>query len=381
MHFSEEEFAARHERLRSAMSAAYCDGLVLFCQESMYYLTGYDTSGYSMFQGMYFGADGAIALLTRSADERQARITSIVRDVRIWSDREGATPGDDLRGMLEDLGCRGRRIGIEYHAYGLTAQRGKMVDDALEGFCETFDASHLARDLRMVKSTAELAYVRKAGALADEAFAVARDMTRPGASIGSIYGAMMNVVMSGDGDPSASRWPMGRAEEALLIRYHTGHGTVGEVDQVQFEFASAYRHYHAGLMNVILTGGAAPEYHRMFDACADALAACKNALMPGRPLGDVYDAHARVLSGAGYEKHILKACGYSMGATYPPTWMDMPMIYAGNSHVVQPGMVFFLHMQILDSDSGRAMSLGEQVHVTPGGCERITHAPDRLIVV
>ena len=104
------------------------DGLVLFRQDSMYYLTGYDTSGYSMFQGMYLGADGALALLTRSADRIQSRETSIVEDIRIWQDREDASPGDDLRDMLEDHGCRGRRLGVEYHAYGLTGQRAKMVD-------------------------------------------------------------------------------------------------------------------------------------------------------------------------------------------------------------------------------------------------------------
>jgi Xaa-Pro dipeptidase len=83
----------------------------------MYWLTGYDTSGYSMFQGMYLGADGALALLTRSADQRQARLTSVIEDIRIWTDREGADPAAELRDMVADYGGRGKRIGVEYHAY------------------------------------------------------------------------------------------------------------------------------------------------------------------------------------------------------------------------------------------------------------------------
>ena len=54
---------------------------------------------------------------------------------------------------------------------------------------------------------------------------------------------MMNTILCGDGDPTASRWPMGAGEEALLVRYHTGHGSVASQDQVQFEIAAAYRHY------------------------------------------------------------------------------------------------------------------------------------------
>jgi Xaa-Pro dipeptidase len=380
LHFTREEFADRQRRTRAEMAKAGLEGLLIFRQESMYYLTGYDTSGYSMFQGMYLGADGALALLTRSADQRQARLTSVIEDIRIWTDREGADPAAELRDMVADYGGRGKRIGAEYHAYGLTAQRGKMVDAAFAGFCELVDASDLIRLLRLVKSPAELAYLREAGRLVDEVCAVSQRLTAPGASIGAVYGEMMSAIMRGDGDPSASRWPMGAGEEALLVRYHTGHGTVTPRDQVQFEIAAAYRHYHAALMYVILTGEPDPRHRHMFDACAEALDACEAALRPGDTVGQVFAAHAEVLTKAGYAGHFLNACGYTMGATYPPTWMDWPMVYAGEPQVLAPNMVFFLHMILLNSDTGLSMSLGETAIITEAGCEPISHAPRDLLV-
>src|SRR5262249_35130141 len=280
LHFTKEELAARRRRACEEMARQGLDGLVIFRQESMYYLTGYDTGGYTMFQGMYLGADGRLALCTRSADLRQARMTSIVEDVRIWRDREGATPAVDLRDMLADYRFRGKPPGVEYHAYGLTAQRGKMVDAALDGFCRTEDASDLVRLLRLVKSPAELVYVREAGRLADRALAFANRRTVPGTPIGALYAGMLGEVLSGDGDPSASRWPRGSGEEALLVRYHTGHGRVAPRDQVTFEFAAAYRHYHAALMHVVLTGRVDRRHRDMFDACRDALDACNDALRP-----------------------------------------------------------------------------------------------------
>ncbi len=380
LHFTREELAERRRRACEEMARQGLDGLVIFRQESMYYLTGYDTSGYSMFQGMYLGVDSALALCTRSPDLRQARLTSVIEDIRIWRDREGASPAEDLRDMLESYGCRGKRLGVEYHAYGLTAQRGKMVDAALSGFCRTEDASDLVRLLRLVKSPAELGYVRRAGQLADEALAVANRMTVPGAAIGQIYGEMQQVILAGDGDPSASRWPMGGGEEALLVRYHTGHGTVGKTDQVTFEFAAAYRHYHAALMHVSLTGAADPRHREMFAACVEALQASQETLRPGRTVGEVFDAHARTLTRAGYEGHFLNACGYTLGATYPPTWMDWPMFYTGNPQVLAPGMVFFIHMILLNSQTGLSMSLGETSIVTEHGCEPVTHPPRQLVV-
>src|SRR5919197_5654158 len=199
LHFSKRGLAERRRRACARMAEEGLDGLLLFRQESMYYLTGYDTSGYSMFQGMYLGADGRLALCTRSADERQARLTSVVEDVRIWRDREGATPAVDLRDMLDSYGCRGKRLGVEYHAYGLTAQRGQMVDAALNGFCRTEDASDVVRLLRLVKSPAELRYVRRAGELAAAALAVANRLTVPGAAPGAVYGEMLKAILSRDG--------------------------------------------------------------------------------------------------------------------------------------------------------------------------------------
>jgi Xaa-Pro dipeptidase len=380
LHFERTEFAARQKRACENIAGAGLHGLLIFRQESMYYLTGYDTAGYSMFQAMYLGADGSLALVTRSPDLRQAGMTSVIEDIRIWIDREGANPGDDVRDMLDSYGCRGKRLGVEYHAYGLTAQRGKMVDAALDGFCQVTDESDIIRLLRLVKSPAELDYVRKAGELADEGLAVANRLAVPGASVSAIYGSMIETMMRGGGDIPCGRWPMGCGEEALLVRYHTGHGAVAANDQVTFEFTAGYRHYHTALMHVALTGKVDPRHRDMFKACVDALAACEEALRPGSTVGAVFDAHAGVFGKAGYEGHFLHACGYTMGATYPPTWMDWPMFYTGNPQVIAPGMVFFMHMILLNSDTGLTMSLGETAIVTETGCEPVCHAPRELVV-
>lgn len=70
MHVSAEEFAERRRRAAEEMAARKLSGLVLFKQESLYYLTGYDTFGWVFFQALYLGADGRTALLTRAPDFR-----------------------------------------------------------------------------------------------------------------------------------------------------------------------------------------------------------------------------------------------------------------------------------------------------------------------
>ena len=366
LHFSREEFADRQRRAGVKMAEQGLDGMLVFRQESMYWLTGYDTEGFVMFQGLYLGADGTLALCTRLPDLYQARNTSVVEDVRIWRDREGATPADELRDMLDDLGCHGKRLGMEYHGHGLSGYWTKRVEESMDGFCSLKDASDLIRELRLIKSPGELVYLRRAGELSDQARDLCIERCVPGASIGAIYGDMLALMMAGGGDPTSNRWVVGGGDAALLGRYSAGLGTVGDEDAVTWEYCASYRHYHAGLMHVNLMGEVDPWLRDMHAVCVEALESTEETLRPGNTVGDVYEAYARTFRDAGHGDQILNACGYTMGACFPPTWMDAPWIHTGNPQPLEPGMVFFPIMVVVDRDAGKVMALAEQVIVTDG---------------
>ncbi|GAB4182293.1 MAG: Xaa-Pro peptidase family protein [Thalassobaculales bacterium] len=380
LHFSREEFAARQVATRRAMVEAGLDGLLMFRQESMYYLTGYDSFGFVYFQCLVLTADGRLVLLTRAPDLRQARHTSVIEDIRIWVDREGASPAGELRAILEELGLAGGRLGVEWEAYGLTARNGRRLEAALAGAATLEDASELVSRLRLVKSPAEIAYVRRAAELADAALEEANRLAVPGADEGDILAAMQGAVFRGGGDYPANEFIIGAGRDALLCRYFSGRKKLAAQDQMTVEFAGAYRHYHACLMRTILVGRPDPRQVAMHAAALEALAAAQAALRPGRPIGEVFDAHARVLDAAGYQAHRLNACGYSLGAVFAPNWMDWPMFYHGNPVLAAPGMVFFLHMIVMDSEAGLAMCPGESVLVTEDGCERLSRAGLDLVV-
>src|SRR5215468_6735618 len=128
LHFERSEFAARLARLQNEMRAKGYDAMFLFAQESMYWLTGYDSFGFCFFQCLVLKSDGSMVLLTRSADLRQARHTSTLDNIVVWTDRDGANPALDLRNLLNDIGLLGCRIGVEYDTHGLTAHNGRRLD-------------------------------------------------------------------------------------------------------------------------------------------------------------------------------------------------------------------------------------------------------------
>lgn len=380
IYFSEAELAGRRQKTCDAMIQADMDGLLIFRQESMYYLTGYDTFGFVFFQCLYLGADGTMTLLTRSPDLRQAQLTSVIRDIRIWPDAPDANPSDDLRSILEEHGCKGKKLGVEWEAYGLTARNGQRLTVALEGFCTLADASELITKLRAVKSTQEIDYVRKAGQLADAAWDAAVDVAAPGVDEGEVLAALQAAIFKGGGDFPANDAVIGSGREALLCRYHTGRRVLDTQDQLTLEWAGAYRMYHAAMMRTMCFGTPPQRQLDLYDASLEALEAVHEAIRPGNTFGDGFQAHVDVLDRRGLADCRLKACGYSLGTTYAPNWMDWPMLYERNPVVFEPGMVVFTHMIIFDSDAGLAMTLGETVLVNETGNERLSSASRDLVV-
>jgi Xaa-Pro dipeptidase len=380
LHFSREELAARRTRVCALMAEDGLDGLLMFRQESMYYLTGYDSFGYVFFQCLVLTADGRMALLTRAPDLRQAWETSVVEDVRVWVDAPDADPAGELREILRELGLGGSRLGVEYEAYGLTARNGKRLEAALDGVCGLTDASLLVSRLRLVKSAAEIAYVRRAAELADDAYDEAVRLTEAGAFEGDILAAMHGAIFRGGGDYPGNEFVIGSGPGALLCRYYTGRRSLDSQDQFTLEWAGSYRHYHAAMMRTFVIGEPPPRQREMYTVARDALLAVEAALVPGHPVGEAFDAHAEVLDQAGHGAHRLNACGYSLGATYSPNWMDWPMLYHGNPVEVAPGMVFFCHMIIFDSDAGLAMSHGRTSLIGEAGAEPLSRAPLDLVV-
>ncbi|PHP67377.1 Xaa-Pro dipeptidase [Zhengella mangrovi] len=380
LHFDEAEFAARRDRLAMAMADSKLDAVLLFAQESMYWLTGYDTFGFCFFQCLVVKADGEMVLLTRSADLRQARQTSNVEKIVIWTDREGANPAVNLRDLLNDLDLLGCRIGVEYDTHGLTAHNGRRLDEQLQTFGDIVDASALVPGLRLIKSPQEIEKTRKAAALADDALDAALKLIKRGADEGRILAAMQGAIFEGGGDYPANEFIIGSGEDALLCRYKAGRRKLAANDQLTLEWAGVFHHYHAAMMETVLTGKVSKRHRELFEAAQAALAAVEKAMIPGNTFGDVFDAHARAMEAHGLTKHRLNACGYSLGARFTPSWMERQMFYAGNPEPVAPDQTLFAHMIIMDSDTGTAMCLGRTYLTTAGAPESLSrHTPDLIV--
>ncbi len=359
LHFDSEEYANRLQRLTARMREDKLDAILLFAQESMYWLTGYDTFGYCFFQTLVVKADGSMVLLTRSADLRQARHTSNIEKIEIWVDRVNADPTMDLKNLLSDLDLLGCRIGIEYDTHGLTGRNTRLLDNQLQSFGEIVDASGTVSRLRLIKSPAEIAYVERAAALSDDALDAARPLIAAGADEAAILAALQNAVLAGGGDYAANEFVIGSGADALLCRSKSGRRRLDAQDQLTLEWSGVSARYHAPMMRTAIVGEPTSRHRELYSACREALQAMEMVLRPGNTFGTVFETFTRLIDERGLARHRLNTCGYSVGARFAPSWMDHQAFLLGNPQEIEPNMSLFVHALLFDSDTGTAMTLGQ----------------------
>ncbi|QIE46718.1 aminopeptidase P family protein [Pseudohalocynthiibacter aestuariivivens] len=382
LHFDRSDFDDRIAAARRLMKRDGLDALLIFAQESHFYLTGFDTKGFVFFQCAVLTLDETpITLLTRRPDLEQARRTSIIEDIRLWYDAPGADPTATLHDILNEKGLKGARVGVELRSFGLTGDNHQRLRQRFDDWCTLTDASHLVRELRLVKTEAEITYVRRAAQLADASLDAMIETSGPGVFEGNIAAAGIKPILEGGGDLAPSGPVLGSGDRALLVRSATGFRHLDDVDQLTIEHAGSYRHYCACLMRTITVGHANEQQHKMFDATRDAMAAMTEAAKVGNVIGQIDDAHRATYDKAGFEDARMSACGYSLGATYSPSWMDVPpMIHSGNDTPIVPGMVLFLHAILIDAPRNLAMSAGYTIVTREDGPEMLSRAPLELVV-
>ena len=134
------------------------------------------------------------------------------------------------------------------------------------------------------------------------------------------------------------------------------------------------------MMRTVLIGSPSPRHIELYEACRETIEAIETVLKPGHTFGDVFDTHARIMDERGLARHRLNACGYSLGARFSPSWMEHQMFHAGNPQAIEPDMSLFVHMIIMDSDTGTAMTLGQTYLTTAEAPRSLSRLPLELIV-
>lgn len=391
--FDRDEYAGRLARVRDLMAAAEhdLDGLVVTSPENIYYLVGLTHQGYFAFTMLVMPRTGEPSLLTRGMEAYT--ISQQAPELHHVGYRDDEDPGTAAVRLLERLGLRRGRVGVDRSSMFLPAGVWEELELGLPGV-EWVDTSRspstatrfrtgLVDEVRLVKSEAELGYVRKAAEISDRAVEAGLAVAGVGVNEIEVAAAVYQEMIQAGGEYPGFV-PLIRSSETLLQEHSTWRDRPLESGEKLFlELSGASARYHAPLTRMGYIGRAEEGGEKAQTLALAAQDAVVAALRPGVETGSVYDAWQGVVDeGLGHDRLRRHHCGYSVGIGFPPSWVGSSSVLgirSGGKVVVRPGMTFHILSWITDDDLGDHF-VSDTVIVGDSHTEVVTNVRHDLVI-
>jgi Xaa-Pro dipeptidase len=379
--FDRAEFEARFERAQALMTAAGLDALLLTSEPNYRYLTGHST------QFWLSKSRPMLALVPREVEpilfvtvnqRAQAERTSWVEDVRAWAGfaREGVELVRDALRELSDgrtfvvgaeLGDE-QRLGVPYADFEWLREHSPGVEFA--------DAAPLLWELRMVKSPAEIDYLRRSAQTTGRAYAEMFAGVRAGQTERDAYREFM-IGLFRYGAERPGYVPVSSGAE------HYGRRSGGPTDRVLqpgdllwFDGGCLIRGYWADTSRLVAIERATDAQRRIYRSVMRVVNACLEQVRPGMTAGDLDRFAERALGDEGLPLHPVGRIGHGIGLDIT----EPPSLKRGDETVIRPGMVLTIEPAVVNEHG--LFQIEEICAVTDSGHDLLTiPAPTELEVV
>jgi Xaa-Pro dipeptidase len=380
--FEPGEFELRQARVRREMDKQKLDLLLVLSPININYLIGASAKAYQVFQCLFFPRDPALpkTLLLRRSDVAEVTDLSLADEVRGWGGVRAENPIDVFRKILQDGKWRSCRIGVELPAYYLSVGNYLQMKEALAGN-EVVDATDLVENLKLAKSPAELAYVRKAAEIADVGIKALTEAMAEGRTEREVAAHAHKAMMEAGGDSPPSPMNFVSGERTCYAHGLPTDRKLQRGDFMHIEFGGQYRRYCSTIARHYSIGKPskrAAEIHAVTDAACEAAIA---VIRPGVPAHKAHQAAGEVIRKAGFGDYFLHTTGYGIAPGYPPSWGESINMLDDNGRVFEAGMVVSIEPPIFIHEERIGARLIDCVIVHETHAEVLSRLPRDLIVI
>ena len=374
------EYQSRCQQLREVMREANLDVMLIHQPPSVFYFSGNENLHVYDNECVIVPRDGEVSLLVPRADLSRARLTSWVRQIETFP--PGSEAGQVLAHMLTDQGLQRARIGVEKRVARAACLSVHTYETLRAGLpqADLVDASGVPERVKLVKSPAEIAHLRKAASFTDAGIRAALAAAGEGRTDNDVAAAAYHAMVSAGSEflsiPAiVNAGPYTGISHSTHKRHPLRRG-----DVLFLELGGCYQRYSSPCMRSASIGPPTDDVRRLADGCLAALDSMHAMMRPGVTFDEVTQAGARGVARAGSGIDWGGDYGYPVGAGFPPHWGDYTCrIRAGTSTVLQAGMVF--HQPIALRLPGRlGVAFSETVLITDTGCDPLTTTPRTLAV-
>jgi Xaa-Pro dipeptidase len=379
--FSPEEFEDRQRKVRQAMEDAGIDLLLVIAPVHINYLIGSPAKGYQEFQILFFPlVPGPLTILSRLPEVPLLRAESLADEVRGWGGREPEDPIGVVAEILREKNYRGLRTGLEVPAYYLHPHdHEKLV--ALLGADLVMDATSLVGDIKLVKSPAEIDYVRKAAAICDQAMVTCCSSIAAGKTERAVSADVHHTLMAAGSDIPSSPMNFLTGPRTAFAHGEPSDRVIAPGDFMHIQFGAHYRRYCVTIGRQLCLGVPTQRMRDIYQVVRDAGDACMAQMRAGVSAAQPHEAAKNIIDDAGLDAYRLHMTGYAVGAAFPPSWVEPLIMDSGSSYTLAAGMVIAVEPPVFGLADGLGVRLIDNVLITDMGYEPLSSTTRDLIVI
>jgi len=348
-----EIVAGRLRECRKQMAKHRIGAYLVSSRWDGYYLTGFT------------GEDSAVLILPRAVHViSDGRFDESINQECPWAKRwiRKGSLNAEIANVCKELKLRS----VAIQADKRTVAEQEEVRKLRKGARFTTARPILAQ-MRRCKDDSELATMRHAIRVAEEAFTATRATIRVGQTELEIA-ARLEYEMKRRG-ASGPSFPTICAEgaNAALPHAHTGHRKIKADSAILIDWGARVGHYCSDLTRVVFMGRIPSKLGEVYSIVLDAQQRAIKAIRPGARMCDVDAVARKFIAQAGLEKEFNHGLGHGLGLDIhePPSlsWRSKEKLTAGMTVTVEPGVY-------LAGLGG--IRIEDDVLVTEGGCRVLT---------
>ena len=385
MSFTNQKYKKRLNEVKKSMQDKGIDLLISHDTANMYYLTGYDAWSFYYAQCVLVHIDLDEPLcFVRAQDAGGAYIKTYLKKENIIVYNENYIhkwpkhPYDYLVDIIKEKKWDKLSIGLEMDTHYFTAFCYEKIKNGLPN-AKLKDTNRLVNWVRLVKSEAEINYMKSAALITEKAMHKAMQVIDIGIRQCDAVGEIQKTLFCGTEN-------IGGEYASITTLLPTGVGTSAshltateevfkQGESTIIEISGCVKRYHAPLARTVQLGKPEQKKIDAMSATIEALNAGINVVKPGNLADDVAKEFWKVL-----DKHKIKKesrTGYSIGIGYPPDWGEHTLnIYKGDMTELKPNVTFHMIAVMQFGDWG--VEASESIRVTETGNELLNNFPKEL---
>ena len=350
----------RVETFVAKMEAQGLDGIIINNLKNVYYLTGFWGSN-----GTVFISRDRRVLVTDSRYIVAAK--QEVHGFEIVADRDELAV---IAGMVKDAGLA--KIGFEDE---ISVAYFKRLEGLFAGV-ELTPVTNFVQELRMIKDAEEIAAIRKACSISDQAFADALDFIKPGKTEIEIANFLDFRMRELGASGLSFDTILASGVNSSKPHAHPMHKPVELGEAITMDFGCLYDHYVSDMTRTIYLGHVSDEEQEIYNTVLKANQALIDQAKDGLGFREFDKIPRDIIIEAGYGDYFTHGIGHGIGLDIH----EEPYFSQTSKEVIKAGMVLTDEPGIyLDEKYG--VRIEDDILITETGCELLTLAPKELIVI